>query len=68
MRLPNWNKIKRVVISRYGQGSQTFNPNGTQTTLSFSDSASASTAEHQVGDYADAGCTAGIKSLTYYYA
>lgn len=66
--LPNWNKIRKVVISRYGQGSQTFNPNGTQTTLSFSDSASASTTEHQVGDYADAGCTAGINSLTYYYA
>lgn len=31
-------------------------------------SASASTTEHQVGDYADAGCTAGINSLTYYYA
>ena len=66
--LPNWNKIRKVVINRYGQGSQTFNPNGTQTTLSFSDSSSASTTEHQVGDYADAGCTAGISSLTYYYA
>ncbi len=65
--LPNWQSIKRITITRYGTGAQTFNLNGSLSTVDFTDSSRTTNDEHTVGNYASTTARAGISALTYYY-
>ena len=67
--LPNWQKIRKIKIDRYGYGQMTIYLNGSTSTYDFSDVMSVSSGtEHLVGHYAEVTATAGIKSLSYSYA
>lgn len=65
--LPNWEYIKKIVIGRYGQSSITKYLDGTIATIDFTDTSTASTDVHIVGDYGDVTAKAGISLLKYYY-
>lgn len=65
--LPNYSSIKRIVIGRYGYGSQTIEVNGA-TATSFEDYDASSGTEYQMGHEISRSAKAGISSLTYYYA